>query len=90
MKLKIIKRKTETVETDIELPVYLYFQDEFCNDELVKITDKCKIAVKWDTSSVTISIDYRYYIDEFKLNSITTKEHFDERYNDAIKQLSKC
>jgi hypothetical protein len=90
MKLKIIKRKIETVETDLDFPVYLYFQDEFGQDELVKITEKCKLTIKWDLSSVNISVDYRFYVEEFKENAITTKEHFEERYNDAMKQLAGC
>ncbi len=39
MKLKTIKRDITEIETELELPVYLYFQDEFCNDELIMISD---------------------------------------------------
>ena len=54
MKLKIIKREYKEVETNLELPVYLYFQDELCNDELVKITEKEKINIKYDYNSIII------------------------------------
>ena len=54
MKLKTIKREFKEIETDLELPVYLYFQDELCNDELIMITDEYQLKVKYSYSSLVI------------------------------------
>ncbi len=89
MKLKTIKRQITEVETDIDLPAYLYFQDEMCNDELVMITEKHQIKVKWDFHSLIIEKSEGFAIEEHHLkNNLTTKEHFMEMYNEAVKSMS--
>lgn len=90
MKLKVLKRENKEVETDLELPVYLYFQDEFSNDEVVKITEKGKITVKFDFSGVTISVDERYFVEDYEVNerSLTSERHFNELYSSAMDYLN--
>lgn len=89
MKLKVIKREFKEVETDLELPVYLYFQDELCNDELVKLTEKEKITIKYDYNSFTISVESNYHIEDLNFERHqTTEKHFNETYIEALKQLS--
>ena len=89
MKLKIIKRKYKEVETNLELPVYLYFQDELCNDELVKITEKEKITIKYDYNSFIISVETNFKIEDLNFERCqTTEKHFNETYSEALKQLS--
>ena len=89
MKLKIIKREYKEVETDLDLPVYLYFQDELCNDELVKITEKEKITIKYDYNSFIISVQTNFKIEELNFERCQTSEkHFNETYLEALKQLS--
>jgi hypothetical protein len=88
MKLKVIKRDYKEVETNLELPVYLYFQDELCNDELVKITEKEKITIKYYYNSFTISVESNYTIEDLNFERCqTTEEHFNECYSEALKQL---
>lgn len=89
MKLKVIKREFKEVETDLNLPVYLYFQDEICNDELVKITEKEKITIKYDYDGLKISVEETSHIDDLNFERhLTTENHFNETYEEAIKQLS--
>ncbi len=89
MKLKIIKREYKEVETNLELPVYLYFQDELCNDELVKITEKEKITIKYDYNSFIISVEINFIIEDLNFERCkTTEKHFNETYSEALKQLS--
>jgi len=89
MKLKIIKREYKEVETNLELPVYLYFQDELCNDELVKITEKEKITIKYDYNSFIISVEPNFKIEDLNFERYqTTEKHFNETYSEALKQLS--
>lgn len=86
MKLKVLKRENKEVETDLELPVYLYFQDEFSNDEVVKITEKGKVTVKFDFSEVTISVSTNFFVEEHHVNerNLTSEEHFNELYSSAL------
>ena len=91
MKLKVIKRENKEVETDLEFPVFLYFQDEFCNDEVVKITERAKITVKFDfIHGVTINVDEKYFVEEHHVNKInlTSEEHFNELYSSAMDYLN--
>ena len=89
MKLKTIKRQITEVETELELPVYLYFQDELCNDELVMINETHQIKVKYDFCSLVIEKSKGFAIEEhYVKNNLTTKEHFMETYNEAIKSMS--
>ena len=69
MKIKVIKREYKEVETDLELPVYLYFQDELCNDELVKITEKEKITITHYYTGFSISVETNFKIEDFNFKS---------------------
>jgi hypothetical protein len=89
MKLKIIKREYREIETDLELPVYLYFQDELCNDELVKISEKEKITIKYYYNSFSITVETDFHIEDLNFERcLTTEKHFNETYSEALKQLS--
>jgi hypothetical protein len=89
MKLKTIKREFKEIETDIELPVFLYFQDELCNDELIMITDEYQLKVKYSYRSLVIEKSESLAIEEhYVQNNLTTKEHFMEIYNEALKSVS--
>ena len=91
MKLKVLRRENKEVETDLELPVYLYFQDEFCNDEVVKITEKGKVTVKFGFNDVTISVNTHFFIEEYdvKESNITTEERFNELYLSAVDYIER-
>lgn len=41
---KVLVTETKKIETEIDLeyPIYLYFQDGYCNDELIMLTKKHK------------------------------------------------
>jgi len=88
MKVKVRNVTTEFEEIDLEYPIYLYFQDEMCHDELVAILDeKSSITVKFDTFGFKIECDSNYYLDKHLVSerNITTKEHFYEIYEYATK-----
>ena len=90
MKLIVRKREYKDVETNIELPVYLYFQDESCNDEYVKLTETEKITIKYNYNAFTISVDPDYYMEDINVERhLTDKADFDEAYMNAITQLKK-
>ena len=91
MKLKVLRRENKEVETDLELPVYLYFQDEFCNGEVVKITEKGKVTVKFDfVNGVTINVVENYFVGEQHIDTsnVTTEERFNELYSSAVDYIS--
>jgi hypothetical protein len=91
MKLKIIKREYQIVETDLDLPIYLYFQDEFNQDELIKITEHGKITIKYDINKLTISVDSDYQIESYMISerALTHEDHFNRVYQEALEYLRK-
>ena len=87
MKVKVVTREVKETELDIEYPVYLYFQDEWCYDELIAIIDeRCKITVKEDTFGFNINYETKFIVEDHLLyeKNITTKEHFDHVYREAM------
>ena len=89
MKLKIYKRTTQEVESELELPVYLYFQDEWGNDELIMITEEYQIRVKYDYCSVLIEKSRSLPIEEWHVqHNLTTRKHFMEIYREALESVS--
>ena len=87
-KVKVITREVKEKELDLEYPIFLYFQDELCNDELVAIlNDKCKITVKYNTLGFDITYEYKFWLDDYLVDkkNFTTKDHFNEVYRDAMK-----
>jgi hypothetical protein len=90
MKFRIYKRKIEVVDTEYELPLYLYFQGELMEQEFYKITENSVIKLsfnffggKIETMEEFIGEDRNYKDD------ITTKEHFDEAYNSIIGTINE-
>jgi hypothetical protein len=93
MKLKKYKREVEIVETDISLPVYLHYQDEACNDEYIKITEKYKITLEngYNHFSITVvASEDGFPIEEGFENSLTTEEEFNSHYRGAKVMLNKA
>lgn len=92
MKLKVLKRQTVEVETDLELPVYLYYQDELSNDKFVKLTDKQRIEISYTYGGYSISVESYFSVEDWEIHetNLTTEKHFIECYNEAIKSISDC
>ena len=88
---KVKLRETKVVETEaeIEYPIYLYFQDELCRDELIMINEKHQITIKYSNMALEIRKEKSYGIPEHYLKSLTTKEHFDEVFNGALDSIVK-
>lgn len=89
MKLKVYKSEVKEIETDLDLPIYLYFQDEFCYDELVKVTEKGKITIKYEPNSLSISSERGIKIVDYYINkrNLTTEKHFNEAYEEALNYI---
>lgn len=91
MKLKTIKREISEIETELELPVFLYFQDELCNDEVIMIDKDYQLKVKYSYGSLVIEKSESLAIEEhYVQHNLTTKEHFMEVYNEALKSISEA
>lgn len=87
-KVKIIERKITEVETEYNYPIYLYFQDEDCHDELVMVEEGFQLKVKHDYYGFSIVKGLGFSIEKHILeNNLTTKEHFLEVLEDAISSL---
>jgi hypothetical protein len=89
-KVKVTETKTESREIDMEYRIYLYFQDELCNDELVMVKEDFKITVKWDIMSLAIEKSKGSFLPPHYIkNNLTTEEHFMEAYNEALSSIEK-
>lgn len=90
MKFKYIKRTAEEVETDLELPIYLYFQDDLCYDTLIKVTDDKKITIKHELFGINILVETRFSFEALNFERfLTTEEHFNQVYNEALEYISE-
>lgn len=90
MKVKCKVREVTEKELDLEYPYYLYFQDELCNDELVKVFLKYEIVVKYEVGGLKIEKRwYPFYEEHQILNNLTTEEHFEDSFEEALQHLVK-
>ena len=93
MKLKTVKFERVETPTEIELPVYLYEQDEFCNDTYIKIDATSRTTISNTISGLEITVDCRHKfeptISEHELGKMTKKEYYDEHLIEALKYLTK-
>jgi len=90
MKLKIVEFNRVEKETEIDLPIYLSFQDEDCNDELIMVDEKYQITIKhnhfgYDIKKTCLVMN----VEEYHLKSLTTKEHFQEMMSFALMDLGE-
>jgi hypothetical protein len=89
MKLKITKRKVTQKETDIDLPIYLYTQDEACNDKYVKWDGVNQTIIEMSWFGITVSrFKEELHVEDYQLNSLTTEEEFNERFEEAVSFLT--
>ena len=90
MKVKCTVREITEKELNLEYPYHLYFQDELCQDELVKVYPNYQVTVKYDSFGLKIECDRNTFYEEHQiLNNLTSKEHFDEVFEEALQQLVK-
>jgi len=82
-KVKIVETKRIVTEADIDYPVYFHFQDELCNNTLVKVDESYYIEVKYDMGYI-ITTGKKYIIKEQYLNDATSEEHFKDFLKEAL------
>ncbi len=84
-KVKIIKSEIKEVETNLEYPIYLYFQYEDCHDEYIMVNSNNFVKVKEYYFGFTIEYGTLFNIEEHWLkNNLTEKDFFDECLKEAI------
>lgn len=90
MKVTAKEYKRTEKELDIEYPFFLYTQNELADDELIKVYPEYKIVVSFNYFGVEIRQEYNNgYTEAHILNNLTTEEHFDDRFEEAIKHLTE-
>jgi hypothetical protein len=90
MKVKCKVREITEKELDLEYPYYLYFQDELCQDELVKVYPKYQVIVKYDSFGFKIECNSNTFYEEYQIiSNLTSEQHFDEVFEEALQQLVK-
>ena len=88
-KLKITQRVITEKETDIDLPIYLYTQDEACNDEYIKWDGKEQTIIKYDWFGFSITkTSAQLYIEEYQLRDLCTENQFNESFEEAVSFLT--
>jgi hypothetical protein len=87
MKLKVLTYASEEIE--LKEPLYLYFQGDSGDEELIKIWNDKELIIKTSHYNTTIEISpisaiREWYLDE---RNKTTTEHFEETLEWAINLL---
>ena len=84
MKLKTIEFTSVEIETDLDLPVYFYFQDELGGEELIMTGEKSHVKVSRGHGGCTFEVLYRpMMVSPHHLKDLSTKEIFDEFFEEA-------
>lgn len=91
MKVKVKEYTTVEKELDLEYPIYMYYQSELGEDEVVKVMSKYKISVYFTLFGVKIKQEKHYnnYTEHEILNNQTTEEHFENSFKEAVEQLTE-
>ncbi len=86
VKYKKYERVETIVETDLEYPIYLYFQDECGNDTLIEVNEESYTEISLHYFSTKMEKHYtEYNLDENYLeNNLTSKSHYMEAFKDFI------
>jgi len=91
MKLKTTERIVTEKETDIDLPIYLYYQDEGCNDQYIKWDGKTQINIEHSYFGFKIELyNSPLYIEDYQLKNLTTEEQFNEAFEEAFENLKSA
>lgn len=90
MKLIYTVNKTETVETDIDLPIYIHTQGEDLDDEYIKWDGEKKITVSrgWYDLSVSISTNPPSIYPQTLERNLITAEIFNEQLSIALETIN--
>ena len=90
-KVKVVSRGIVEKELDLEYPIFLYFQGEFWDDEMVAvINENCKITIKHDISDLKVIYENKFVLDDYLVTerNITTRRHFEESYKEAMDTIN--
>ena len=88
-KTTIVRHLLKQKELDLEYPYYLYFQDEVCNDELIKVFPEYEIVVKYEVGGMKIEKTWHPFYEEHQiLNNLTTEEHFNKVFSESLEQIT--
>ncbi len=89
MKLKLREHKVIEKETDIDLPIYLYFQGEYMEDEYIKWDGKYKTSIYFDFVGKTKLERDKCppLLQEYQLRNLCTKEEFEYALENALKDF---
>lgn len=88
MKLKTKATTSIERETNIDLPVYFYFQDELCNDEFMMFDGRTLIKITHNNFGFIIDVSHGVIsMPEHYLMNTTSKENFEESMSYAINYI---
>lgn len=89
MKLKVTER-----ETDIDLPIYLHFQDKDYIDEYIRWDGRVQTIIKNNKAQLDWfghmiqEIEYPLYIDESQLKNLCTESQFNKAFKETLESFS--
>lgn len=77
-------KKVIEEETDVDLPIYLYFQGEMLDEEYIKWDGEVCTRVVFGFKDITIESSNYLNLREHDLKRLTQAEVFEEEFNRAI------
>jgi len=90
MKLTYTVQKIETIETDIDLPIYIYTQGELLDEEFHKWdgTTKTSVIRGWNELAISISTTPPNIYPSTLEKYLVTEEIFNEVFKEALEQIN--
>ena len=89
--MKVTAKEYTTIEKelDLEYPIYLYFQTELGEDEVIKVMPQYKISVFFNMLGAEIKKSYNSgYSEHLIINNLTTEKHFNESFDEVVEHLT--
>lgn len=89
MKVKTVEFKRIETETELDYPIYLYFQDDMCHDEVQKIEADKTTTIKYTMFGFEIKVERSdgcvnpLHIEKCQ----TTEEHYEEFFTELKERL---
>ena len=87
--VECIKRTAETYQIPLFYPVYLYYQDELCNNFYEKIDADHITVLTWDYHEMSIvrKENHNHYDEQYIYNHLTTEDRYNEQLEEMLKIL---
>lgn len=84
MKVKVQEITRNVCELDMELPIYLHWQDENALDRYEMIGENFRLKIKYEFNGFNIDVSSFNILDATEMTYICSKRHFMFGISDAL------